>query len=292
MNHKPKSVRQFVRELISAWTVHRPNRLAAALAYYGMFSLAPAVFVAFTVARFFLNELYLSGQLYDSLVRLLGVETVEYFQQLMLNAAGRASGGTALTTVIGLGALLYAATSLFAHLKYSLNVIWEAPLDQGSSMDGVLAFIKNRLLSFVLVIGLGVLLVSAVVANFFISKLGSNLDLKLPGTFANFAVLFGLMVVAFAIMYKVLPDVKTAWRDVWIGAAVTALLMSVGGLGVSVYLRYSNISSAFGAAGALAVMLIGVYYMAQIFLFGALFTRIFAEMYGSKAVIGIDAGDE
>lgn len=282
MNRKLASVRLFVSALINAWGAHPPAKLAAALAYYGMFSLAPALFIALTVARLFLDELMLNGQLYDYLIRIFGMETVEYFADLVAQAATRMSGGTMITTIIGIGALFYAASSLFAQLKYSLNVIWEAPAEAGGSMDGIVAFIKNRLLAFVMVIGLGVLLVAAVIANILLSTVGSSLDMRLPGALINGATLFGLMVVAFAIIYKILPDVDTAWRDVWIGAAVTALLMLIGGLGVGVYLRYSNVASAFGAASALVVMLIGVYYMAQIFLFGALFTRVFAEMYGSR----------
>ena len=283
------ALRKFLKDLLSAWSADRPARLAAALAYYAMFSIAPMAWVAITVAGIFIDESAVVDRVAAQIGESLGPEMVQLLEGMASSASLSSSAGSPLATLISAGALLYASTGLFSQLQYALDTIWGVP---PADYAGTVALIKNRLLAFVMVIGLGILMVAAVIANVLISFLGTNLELGLPGAFFNSITLYCLMVVSFAIMYKVLPDVDNAWRDVWIGALVTALLMSIGGLAVGFYLRYSNVASAFGAASALVVMLIGVYYMAQIFLFGALFTRVYAEMYGSRADHDSDQLDE
>jgi len=273
------NVRTFVITLFQAWNAYRPSRLAAALSYYSMFSLAPALYIAITVARLFLNEAFINGELYGRLSKLLGPDVVLYIQQLVNSASQKTSGGTALTSIIGTLVLLYAASSLFSQLQYALNTVWQtSPKNAGAG-----GFIKNKLVAFVMVMGLGLLLVAAGVGSVLVSIFNNMLGLGLSGVVGNALVFFALMTLAFAVIYKVLPETKTAWSDMWIGGAVTALLMSIGGGAVGFYLRHSHKASAFGAASALAVLLVAVYYMAQIFLFGALFTRVYAEMFGSKA---------
>ena len=273
------TLRAFVTTLFHAWSVHRPARLAAALAYYSMFSLAPALYIAITVAKLFLSEAFINGELYGRLSALLGPEVVQYIQQLVSAAEQKTSTGATITSFIGAGVMLYAASSLFTHLQYALNVIWQAT-PEGA---GVVHFIRNKLVAFVMVMGVGLLLVAAGVGSLVISAFNNILGLGLSGVAANSALLIVLMALAFAIIYKVLPETKTAWSDMWIGGGVTALLVSVGSAAVGFYLRHSDKGSAFGAASTLAVLLVAVYYMAQIFLFGALFTRVYAEMFGSKA---------
>ncbi len=280
------SVRAFVTTLVRAWNANRPSRLAAALAYYSMFSLAPALYIAITVARLFLNEAFINGELYGRLNELLGPDVVQYIQQLVNVASQRASKGAPVTSFIGAGVLLYAASSLFSQLQYALNAIWQA----SPGNVGVMGFIRNKLVAFVMVMGLGLLLMAAGVGSVVVSAFNNVLGLGLSGVVGNSVLFFGLMTLAFAVIYKVLPDTETAWSDMWIGGAVTALLMSIGGGAVGFYLRHSNKASAFGAASVLAVLLVAIYYMAQIFLFGALFTRVYAEMFGSKAASKQDAG--
>lgn len=273
------TLRAFVTTLFQAWNAYHPSRLAAALSYYSMFSLAPALYIAITVARLFLNEAFINGELYGRLSDILGADAVQYIQQLVNAASQKASKGSAITSIIGTLVLLYAASSLFSQLQYALNIVWRA----SPKNVGVVGFIKNKLVAFVMVMGTGLLLVAAGVGSVVVSTFNSVLGLGLSGVAANSVLFFGLMTLAFAVIYKVLPETETAWSDMWIGGAVTALLMSIGGGAVGFYLRHSNKASAFGAASTLAVLLIAVYYMAQIFLFGALFTKVYADAFGSKA---------
>jgi membrane protein len=282
------TVRAFVTALIQAWNAYHPSRLAAALSYYSMFSLAPALYIAITVARAFLSEAFVGGELYGRLSDMLGPEVVRYIQQLVNAAAQKTSSGATITSLIGAGVMIYAASSLFTQLQYALNVIWQATPESA----GVMHFIRNKLVAFVMVMGLGLLLMAASVGSVVVSAFNNVLGLGLSGVTANSAIFFALMALAFTIIYKVLPETKTNWSDMWIGGAVTALLMSIGGGAVGFYLRHSHKTSAFGAASTLAVLLVAVYYMAQIFLFGALFTRVYADTFGSKAVTRQETTDQ
>jgi len=246
-----------------------------------MFAFAPVIFIALTVAGLFIDEPATASQLFVQLEDTLGPETAQFVQDIVVNASQRASGGTALTSLISFGVLSYAASGLFVQLQYALNTIWEVPL---ASRDGIIASIKNRLLAFVMAIGVGHLLVLATFVSIAVSVLASFLDWGSHVPITNFVSMVGLATISFALIYKVLPDVEIAWRDVWIGAAVTALLVSIGGWLVGFYLTHSNTGSAFEAAGALAVLLIAFYYIAQIFLFGAVFTKVYASRFGSKIV--------
>jgi len=271
----------FLKDIFLAWSADNPSRLAAALAYYGMFAFAPVIFIALTVAGLFIDEPATASQLFAQFEDTLGPETAQFIQDIVVNASQRASGGTALTSLISFGVLFYAASGLFVQLQYALNTIWEVP---PASRGGIIAAIKDRLLAFVMAIGVGLLLVLATVVSVVVSVLTSFFDWGSYVPIINILSLLGLATISFALIYKVLPDVEIAWRDVWIGAAVTALLVSIGGWLVGFYLTHSNTGSAFEAAGALAVLLIAFYYIAQIFLFGAVFTKVYASRFGSKIV--------
>jgi len=276
-----KQFRTFLKDIYLAWTTENPAQLAAALAYYGMFAFAPVTFIALTVAGLFIDEPATANQLFVRLEGILGPETAQFAQDIVLNASRRASGGTALTSLISFGVLLYAASGLFVQLRYALNTIWKV---SPASHGGITASIKGRLLAFVMAIGLGLLLVLATVVSIAVSVLDSFFGWGSQVPITNFVSMVGLAAISFALIYKVLPDVEIAWRDVWIGAAVTALLVGIGGWLVGFYLTHSTIGSAFEAAGALAVLLIAFYYIAQIFLFGAVFTKVYASRFGSKIV--------
>ena len=277
---KTVAVRTFLQKLRTAWTTERPTRQAAALAYYGVFSLAPMLYIILTVAGMFLNQVALGNELFNRLSDILGQETASFIRQMVVGASQRSTGDNALSTLISLGALLYAATGLFAQLKYSLNSIWHvSPQTQG----GVKGFITTRLLAFGSVLGTGLVIILAilgsVMASFVITLLGFDSRL-----FTGNAVTFlALSAICFVLLYRVLPDRKIAWGDVWIGGLVAALLFTIGRWGLGIYLSHSNISTAFAAAGALAVVLIAINYSAQIFLFGALIGRVYATTYGSHA---------
>jgi membrane protein len=269
-----KTFRSIVIEFYQAWMTERPARLAAALAYYGMFAFAPIVFVVLKVAGLFLNEVLLAQEFYALVAQLLGVEMADFVQDLVFGASMRGSGATPLSTIISVIALLYAATGLFNQLRHALNTIWHAGDDVRGGIGG---FLIGRLLSFLLVIGLGVGLVIAIFASVAISTLRSVLDIASEFQIAGILIPLVMIYVATAVIYKILPDVSIGWRYIWIGSAVTTALVGIGGIAILIYLRISSVGSAFEAAGSLAVLLIGIYYVAQIFLAGALLTRILAS---------------
>jgi membrane protein len=277
----PTAIREFVKELYAAWSADRPARLAAALAYYGMFSFAPMLYIILIVAGIFIDTLAMADQLFEGLVDTLGYETAKFIQDMIISASQRTSGATTLSSLISLGALMYAATGLFAHLKYSLNIIWQVP---PSTSGGMLGFVKTRLLAFVMVLAVGLLLVLATSFSFFASILTSFFDFGGDLLAGNIISFVGLAALSFALIYKLVPDAAVAWRDVWPGALITATAFAVGRWGLGFYLTHSSVGSAFEAAGALAIVLIAIYYAAQIFLFGAIFTKVYARRFGSKRI--------
>jgi membrane protein len=170
---------------------------------------------------------------------------------------------------------------LFFQLQYALNRIWKVPV---AEKQETLALIKSRLMAFLMVIGLGFLMIVATVANIIVSFLQTYIDLGSPVSFITIISFLGLMTISIALVFKYLPDVDIAWGDVGVGSIVTAVLMALGGWLLGIYFTYSNITSALAVAGAVAVLLIAFYIFAQIFLFGAVFTRVYASMFGSKIV--------
>jgi membrane protein len=276
---KITALKGFAKGLFAAWGAARTSQTAAALAYYGLFSIAPMLFVALTVAGIFIDRRVIAERLLAQLAQNLGPETAQFVQDIIVDASQNLSGGSPLTSLIGLGALLYASTGLFAQLQVALNTIWEVPL---ASYSGIFALIKNRLLSFIMVLGLGVLFVLAAFATFAVSVFAQWFDWAGYVTNANYIAFMVLLGLSLALLYRVLPEADIAWRDVWLGAAVTAFAFVVGSWLVGLYLSNSGTASAFQAAGALAVLLLAIYYLAQIFLFGAVFTKVYASHFGSR----------
>ena len=273
------ALRLFLKDLLSGWSADRPARLAAALAYYAMFSIAPMAWVAITVAGSFIDQSAVLHRVAGRIGESLGPEMVQLLQGMVSSASLSSSGGSPLATLISAGALLYASTGLFSQLQYALNTIWGVP---PADYAGTVALIKNRLLAFVMVLGLALLLILATFASIVVSLFGSWL--ALPESMPIFAEVayIGVLTVTFALIYKVMPDTDIAWRDVWAGAAITALVFAVGRWAIGFYLAHSGVATAFQAAGALAVLLIAIYYLAQIFLFGEVFSKVYATHFGSR----------
>jgi membrane protein len=280
---------QFLKALQHAWGADRPTRLSAALAYYILFTLAPVIFIAFTVADIFIDRLVAREQFFEQLETTLGTETAEFVQDIVLNVAQRTPSGTVLTSLIGFAALLWAASGLFTSLRDALNSIWKAP---PHPRGGIIATIENRLLAFGLVIGIGLVLTVATSINFILSRLdalfervpilNSNVNIADPGPLLSNGFIFLLVTLSFAVLYKILPNVHVRWRDVWLGAVLAAVLAGIASYVLGIYLSRSNIGSAFEAAGAMAVLLVALNYVAQIFLFGAIFSKVYAYQFGSK----------
>lgn len=272
----------FIKEVYQIWMIKRPTQLAAALAYYGVFSFAPVIYIAFLLAGFFINETFAAERFYTRLESVFGEELANFIQNAVITISNTSSGSSIFLSIISFLALFFAASGIFFQLQYALNTIWQKSI---SSQQVTQAFLKQRLFSFLMVIGLGLLVIIVTAVNLVFMWFGSMIEVFLPSTkwltFFNFVVLTGVIILSIAFMYKVLPDVTITWRDVLPGSLITTLLIILGGLLFGLYFRFGGIGSAFEAAGAFAVLLIAIYTFAQIFLFGAVFTRVYTERYGS-----------
>ena len=278
MKTRPSLI-EFAKELYRIWATERPGQLAAAIAYYGMFAFAPVIFIAFWVAGIFIDQLSSVNQFYVRLENLLGPEVTEMIQESVEAIASSTTGSSVIATLVSVVALLLAASGLFYQLQFALNKVWGVPTPERGQTVGL---IRQRLFSFLMVIGVGLLLILATLTNVIITWFGSLLNLSPSMPLLNTLAFLGIATLAFALIYKILPEEDITWRDVWIGALVTAVLVGLALLIFGAYLNRGNVGSAFEAAGAFAVLLIGIYTIAQVFLFGAMFTRVFAATYGSK----------
>lgn len=273
MDQKIAEVKKFLLEVSQTWTIKSPPRLAAALAYYSMFSLAPVIYIGLTIVNLIAVRIDPLGRFLDVIEESFGSEMATTLDEMLANLSPVSSSGSILGTLIGVGALLYAATGLFAQLKYALNTIWDVPVRTKGVPVG---FIRDRLLAFVMVMGVGLVFVLGIAANALFSWFISLLQVEPTWGIWHHLVILGLATLSFAVLYKYLPDVKVRWRFVWSGSLLGAALFTLGYWVVEIYLSYYNISSPAAAAGSLAVILIAVYYSAQIFLFGAVFSRTLA----------------
>ena len=278
---KPRII-NFLRAIYEAWISERPGQQAAALAYFGLFAIAPIIFVAFTVANLFLNQAVEFDQFFDRMAYAIGPEAADIIQNAVQALGDKTFGGSTVVTIIGFLSLLLAASGMFFQIQFALNRVFQAPL---ADRDQTKKFVLQRLLSFLMVLGVGLLVILAAIVNFVLTWFGSIIGevavLGKASVLLEWAGLFGLFVLAFGLLYKVLPNVEIAWRHVWPGAAVAALLEILAGMLLGVYFSLGSVGSAFEAAGTIAVILIAFNIFAQIFLFGALFSREYARWYGS-----------
>ncbi len=272
------SILSFLKEIYRIWITERPTQFAAALAYSAIFSFLPVIYIAFTLADILVDKLSMAEQFYVEISSLLGEEGVLVLQDRVTALAERTTGGTTLTVLIGVVALLLSASLMFSQLQHILNTIWRVP---PPSREVTRAYIRNRLLAFAMVLGVSLLLILVAVIDFLISVFHSYVDFHSPVPIASFLVFTGLAALSFALLYKVLPNARVAWRDVWLGAVVTALLVTTAIYLVGLFLGASKFSSALEAAGTVAVLLTAFYFLGQIFVFGAVFIRVYASMYGS-----------
>ncbi len=276
-----KRVIDILLETVREWNEHKATRLAATLAYYTVFSLTPFLVVVTALVGLVFGREAVQGRIVEQFQGLVGSQGARMIEDL-LRAAYQPSASF-VATVIGIGVLILGAAGTFIELQDALNTVWETGPRQGS---GILQFLRDRLVSFILVLGVGFLLLVSLAISAGLAALDHFIAGSLPGWQAilgisNFAVSFGVITLLFAILFKYLPDIRIEWRDVWLGALVTALLFNIGKFALGLYLGRSAIASAYGAAGSLVVILVWVYYSAQILLLGAEFTRVYARRYGS-----------
>lgn len=267
------------KETVSEWSAHRALNLSAALAYYSIFSIAPLVIIAVSVAGLVFGADAVRGQLDDQLKNYIGGEAAKGVQALLKGAAKPTHGW--IGAVTGFVALLFGASGVFGQLKESLNTIWSV---QQKSGGGVWRFVRERLLSFGMVLVIGFLLLISLLLSTLIAALSGSLNhwLGIPAAIwaaVSTLLSFGVVTLLFGAIFKVLPDAKVGWRDVWSGALMTAALFEVGKLGLSFYLGREAASS-YGAAGSILLLLLWIYYASCLLLMGAEFTRVYATARG------------
>ncbi|MHB0856748.1 MAG: YihY/virulence factor BrkB family protein [Anaerolineae bacterium] len=286
---KAKDTVTLAKDSFKEWSEDKASRLAAALAYYTVFSLAPLLVIAIAVAGFVFGEEAARGEIVAQISGLVGPDAAELIEGMVQRAAEPSSG--ILATIIGVATLLLGASGVFGQLHDSLNTIWDVEPKPGRGIWGT---IKDRFLSFTMVLGVGFLLLVGLVISAGLAALGTFLTGLAPGAetlmqVVNLVISLGLVTLLFALIYKVVPDVEVAWRDVWIGALVTAVLFAIGRFAIGLYLGTATVGTTFGAAGSLVVLLIWIYYSSQILFLGAEFTQVYANSYGSRIVADEDA---
>jgi membrane protein len=284
----PQGVRGYARQAWSVlrqtyaeWSEDNAARLAAALTFYTLFSLAPLLVLAIGVAGLFLGSEAVRGQLMHQFAGLVGPDGAEAIEDLIANA--RRPGESVVASAVGFVLLLLGASGVVGELKASLNQIWDLP----APPSGFFAMVRQRLLSFALVLGIGfVLLVSLLIS----ASLAAASDYLHGGEVVagiwiavNLLVTLGVETALFTAMFKLLPDTPIRWRDVWIGALCTAVLFELGKLLVGLYLGRAGLASAYGAAGSLVIVLLWIYYSAQILFFGAELTQVMARRRDAAA---------
>ncbi len=256
----------------------------AAIAYYTVFSIAPMLVIVIAIAGLVYGTEAAHGAITAQLQGMLGYDGAEAVQTMIASASNKNSG--ILATALGIGTLLITASGVFGEMQSGLNVIWKVTPDPTAST--VSRLIRARAASLGLVAALGFLLVVSLAVSASVTAAGHLLQHVLPDVelllqLVNFLLSFAMITLLFAAIYKVLPDKSIEWYDVWIGALATAFLFTVGKTVIGLYIGSSKVASSYGAAGALVIVLLWVYYSAQIFLFGAEFTKAFAHRHGSHA---------
>ena len=271
-----------VKAAASSWVDDYAQSMGAALAYYTAFSIAPLLLIVISIAGLFFGVEAARGEIVGQLQDLMGYQGAMAVQGL-LESVNKPTESVA-ATLTGVILLLVGATSVFAELQDALDRIWRSPKRHKS---GIWNLLRTRLLSFGMIMGIGFLLMVSLVVSAALAALGKwwgpvFADWAILANVANFLVSFAFTTTMFAMIYKTMPRVDVNWSDVWIGAVVTALLFTAGKFVIGVYIGRSGVTSGFGAAGSLVVLLVWVYYSAQVFLMGAEFTWAYAVTFGSR----------
>ena len=275
-----RQIFELFRAATMSWLGDRAPSMGAAIAYYTVFSLAPVLILVIAVAGLVYGKRAAEGALFDQIAALVGNESAGAVQALLRSASGTKSGFIA--TLIGFAALILAATGVFGEIQAAFNVIWKAK-SRGASAWGL---VKTRLRSLLLIVAIGFLLLLSLAASTALAAFADYLGEILPGLptalhAVNLALSFAVTTALFAMMYKILPDVPVRWEDVWIGAAVAALLFTAGKHAISLYIGTSGVSSIYHAAGAVVLLLVWIYYSSQIMLFGAELAKAFGDQRGA-----------
>lgn len=273
---------KLLKETFQEWQQDKASLLAAALAYYTVFSITPLLVIAIAIAGAVFGQDTAKGEILAQVNDLVGEKGAQAIEMTLNNVNQPQLKSAA--SIISVVVLLIGASGVFAQLQDALNTVWNV---KAKPNTGIWTFIRKRLLSFGMVLVIGFLLLVSLILSAILAGI-SKLEISpLPGftplwQFLNFGISFGFISLLFALIYKYLPDAKIRWKDVWVGAIITALLFSLGKYLIGLYLGRSSFGSAYGAAGSLIVFLAWVFYSAQILLFGAEFTQVYARKYGRQ----------
>ena len=281
MRLSPKEGWHLCRQAVQAWSDDYAPSMGAALSYYTLFSIAPLLLIVVSVAGMIFGEQAVRGELTGSLQYLMGQDGAKAIEGLLASTSQPKEGIVA--TLIGIFVLLLGATTVFGELQNALDRIWRAPARKDAS--SLWRLLRARLLSLGMILGMAFLLMVSLVLDTVLQAFGKIWGtgaLQVIGQALNMAIGFAITTTIFAMIYKLLPRARVAWHDVWVGSVVTALLFTLGKFLISIYIGRSAVASSFGAAGSLVVVMIWVYYSAQIFLLGAEFTWVYAHALGSR----------
>jgi membrane protein len=283
---KPKAFLSLLKEAAGSWSEDRAPSMGAAISYYSVFSLAPLLVIVIAVAGLFFSADQVQGAVFAQLSSLMGDDAAKAVDEMLKHAQEPKTGGIAAITSIFV--LVIGATTVLAELQGALDRIWDVPASEKPKVNALWLWIRTRILTFSLVLAMAFLMIISLVFSAALATLGKWWGSMLGGWeavahVADLGVSFAMLTVAFAVIYKFMPSTHIRWKDVWVGAAVTSVLFTIGKWAIGLYLGKSDVASAFGLFGSLALMMIWVYYSAQIFLFGAEFTWVYANKYGSRS---------
>jgi membrane protein len=285
-----KLLLSLTKETFSEFSKDNATRLSAALAYYTIFSIAPLLIIVIAIAALWLGSKGATQEISWQIRGLVGDAGGTAIQSMVESANKPRSGVVAV--VVGFVTLLVGATGVFGELKSALNIVWKAKPAQSG---GILEVVKDRFLSFSMVLGIGFLLLVSLIISAALAALGKVFDGMIPGWeitahLLNFVISLALVSVLFAMIFKFLPDVHIRWSDVWHGAIFTSLLFSIGKFVLGLYLGKGAVGSSYGVAGSLVVVLLWVYYSSMILLLGAEFTEVYARRVGARKAAPIPTG--
>ena len=280
---RAKNIFSMLKDTFFEWNNDEPFRQSAVIAYYSIFSLPALLIIIINVVGIVFGKEAVQGEVSSQISGLVGPEAAQQVQSIIASTSQQ--GNDILGIVVGIGTLLFGATGVFYQLQQSLNNVWEVELKPNA---GYARIAIDRATSLGVILAIGFLLLVSLVLTAALTALGGWVGRQLPDfmlflfQIVNFLVSFGVVTVLFALIYKVLPDVKISWKAVWVGAMVTALLFTIGKSAIGFYFGKFNPASAFGAAGSIILILLWVNYSALIFLFGAEFTQVYARRYGER----------
>jgi membrane protein len=283
-----RTIWSLLKETVEEWQRDKVDRMAAALAYYTLFSIAPLLVIAVAVAGAVFGQEAARGEVVNQIQGLLGKAGAEVVQTALANTQNPQSGNGIVPSIISTLALIFGASGVFIQLQDSLNAVWN--VDE-SPQAGVKAVVRKRIFSFAMVITIGFILMVSLIVSAGLAALSTFTNHLFPALevlwkLVNIVISLGVFTLLFGLIYKYLPDIKIAWRDVLVGALFTSILFSIGKELLGFYLGNGSFGSAYGAAGSVVTVLAWIYYSVQIMLFGAEFTQVYTRRYGSHRSTG------